>query len=234
MSYADLINEINGLADPIRAAHAQRYFKTGKGEYGEGDVFIGLTMPKLRHICRKYRKLPIENLQKLLDSPIHEHRMAAVVIMSDITKRKPTKDIYDLYLKNVKSNRINNWDLIDVSAKYVVGNYLIGKPKDILYELAKSDHHWSKRVAILSTFAHLDTEYTEDAMKLATILLYDENDLIQKAVGWMLREIGKRVDQQLLLDFLDKNASTMPRTTLRYAVEHLTQAQKHYYMNLKS
>jgi 3-methyladenine DNA glycosylase AlkD len=234
MKLGELIKEFDENSDPIRAEHSQRYFKTGKGEYGQGDVFIGLTMPKLREICKKYRNLSIENLQELLDSPIHEHRMAAVVIMSEVAKRKPSKELYDLYLKNVKANNINNWDLVDVSAKFVIGNYLIGKPKDILYKLANSDHLWSKRVALLSMFAHLDTEYTNDAMKLAVILLYDEHDLIQKAVGWMLREIGKRADEQLLLSFLDKYAQTMPRTTLRYAIEHLTLSQKQHYMKLKN
>jgi 3-methyladenine DNA glycosylase AlkD len=226
MSFDDLIHEIDKQADPTRAIHAQRYFKTGKEEYGEGDVFIGISMPDLRQICRNYLGLSLDDLQKLLDSPIHEHRMAAVVIMSEIAKRKPTKELYDLYLKNVKNNRINNWDLVDVSAKYVVGNYLLGKPKDILYELANSDHLWSKRVALLSMFAHLDHEYTEDAMNIVTKLLYDKNDLIQKAVGWTLREIGKRADQKLLLYFLDKYAATIPRTTLRYALEHLPKPQK--------
>ncbi len=233
MNLDDLIKEFDANSDPIRAEHAQRYFKTGKGEYGEGDIFIGLTMPALRQICRNYRNLSIESLQELLDSPIHEHRMAAVVIMSDIAKRKPRKELYDLYLKNVKANNINNWDLVDVSARFVVGNYLIGKPKDILYKQAKSDHLWSKRVALLSTFAHLDSEYTEDALNLAVVLLYDKHDLIQKAVGWMLREIGKRADEQLLINFLNEYAQTMPRTTLRYAIEHLTPSQRQHYMSLK-
>lgn len=226
--------ELDKNSDPLRAVHSQRFFKTGKGEYGEGDVFVGITMPDLRRICKSYRDISTNDLQVLLNSKIHEHRMAAVVIMSDISKRSPSKELFDLYLKNVLSNRINNWDLIDVSAKYVIGNYLLGKNKDILYELANSNHLWSKRVAVLSTFGHLDSEYTEDAMKLADILLYDNHDLIQKAVGWMLREIGKRVDQQLLIEFLDLNANKMPRTTLRYAIEHLTIQRKQYYMNLKN
>jgi 3-methyladenine DNA glycosylase AlkD len=235
MSSLDSLHaELDKYSDPIRAVQSQRFFKTGKGEYGEGDVFVGITMPDLRRICKSYRDISTDDLQVLLNSKIHEHRMAAVVIMSDITKNNPRKDLYDLYLKNVLSNRINNWDLIDVSAKYVVGNYLLGKEKNILYELANSNHLWSKRVAVLSTFGHLDSEYTDDAMKLADILLYDNHDLIQKAVGWMLREIGKRVDQKLLLGFLDEHASTMPRTTLRYAIEHLTNQQKQYYMNLKN
>jgi len=236
--YDSLVSDLDEHSDPVRAQHSQRFFKTGKGEYGEGDVFIGLTMPDLRKVCRDYRNLSLDDLQKLLDSPIHEHRVSAVVIMSEIMPKSDEikqKALYELYIKNVRNDRINNWDIIDISARKVVGVYLLGKSKDILFELASTDHLWSKRTALLSTFMHFDRddEYLETSLKLADMLVYDDHDLIQKAVGWMLREIGKRVDEQLLYDFLDKYAATMPRTALRYALEQVPANKKQLYMTAK-
>lgn len=234
MSVDTLLAELHTCADPMRAQHALRFFKTGKGQYGEGDQFIGVTMPALRTVCKRYRGLSTGELDTLLQSPIHEHRMAAVVIMSDVFKKKTPSEqqaLYELYLEGVRKNYINNWDLVDVSAKNVVGAYLVDKPRDILYQLARTDHLWSKRVAILSTPAFYVKGDPTDTLALAEILLYDSHDLMHKAVGWMLREVGKYVDESLLTDFLDKHAATMPRTTLRYAIERLGAQNKEYYMN---
>ena len=237
MNANDLIKDINNYADPIRAQHSQRFFKTGPGQYGEGDIFIGITMPQLRGVCRKYRNISQEDLRYLLQSLIHEHRMAAVVIMSDIFLTKSHADqklLYDLYLEGVRNNQINNWDIIDVSAKNVVGMFLKNRPRDELYKLAKSDHLWSKRVAMVCTPAFFVHGDIADTLSIAEILLQDKHDLIQKAVGWMLREVGKYVDESVLTDFLDKHAHEMPRTMLRYSIERLSSQKRAYYMNLKS
>lgn len=231
-----LLHDLEQHADPVRATHALRFFKTGKGQYGEGDQFIGITMPQLRAVCRNYRTLTLNELADLLASPIHEFRMAAVVIMADTFAKSDTarqKALYELYLKATKSNQINNWDLVDVSARYVVGAYLLDKPRTVLYELAQSDHLWSKRVAMLSTPAFFTKGDTTDTLALAEILLHDTHDLMHKAVGWMLREVGKYVDESVLTDFLAKHAHEMPRTMLRYAIERLTPDQRAYYMHLK-
>jgi 3-methyladenine DNA glycosylase AlkD len=237
MNAKSLITELNNNEDPIRANHSQRFFKTGKGEYGEGDVFIGLTMPGLRKICKDYRDLSINDLQVLLSSPIHEHRMSAVVIMADIFKNsKPEKQkqLYDLYIKAVKNNQINNWDLIDVSAPHVVGGYFVNTSAEPMYKLAKSNHLWSKRTSVLSTGAYLKIGDSSHTYKVAEILLHDPHDLIQKAVGWFLREAGKRVSEQELLDFLNSHAHEIPRTMLRYSIEKLSPQQREYYMKLKN
>ena len=236
MSYKEIVSELSKSADTARAVKSQRFFKTGKGQYGHGDVFIGITMPALRKVCKHHRDLAIADLQRLLDSPIHEHRMAAVVIMSDIYKKSSPvmqDDLYLLYIRNTRNDRINNWDLVDVSAPGLVGEYLLDKDPMPLYELACSDHLWSKRVAILSTFAFLYAGDPTHTIAIAKILLHDPHDLIQKAVGWLLREMGKRVDESLLVDFLNAHAKEMPRTMLRYSVERLSKVQKQHYMNVR-
>jgi len=237
MTAQKIINELQKFEDPIRATHSQRFFKTGKGEYGEGDVFIGLTMPTLRKICKNFRDLSINDLQELLSSPIHEHRMSAVVIMADIfkiSKPEKQKQLYDLYIKAVKDNQINNWDLIDVSAPHVVGCYFVNTSPEPIYELAHSNHLWSKRTAVLSTGAYLKIGNSSHTYKVADILLHDPHDLIQKAVGWFLREAGKRVSEGELLNFLEEHAHEMPRTMLRYSIEKLDPQQRKYYMTIKN
>ncbi len=237
MGAQQLIHELSQHADDQRAIHALRFFKTAPGQYGEGDVFIGITMPDLRKVCKKYHDLQMSDFEKLLANPIHEHRMAAVVIMSDMFKKQDEagkRAFFNLYIKATKANQINNWDLVDVSARYVVGAYLLDKPRKILYELARTDHLWSKRVAILATPAFYVRGDASDTLALAEILLYDTHDLMHKAVGWMLREVGKYVDESLLTSFLDVHAKTMPRTTLRYAIERLTPEQRAHYMQLKA
>lgn len=214
----------------------QRFFKTGKGQYGEGDVFIGVRVPMTRAVCRQFVALPLSEIQELFASPIHEHRLAAVIILSSRYKRSTPEersDIFDIYLKNLHSGRINNWDLIDASAEFIIGPHLQKTTRDLLVTLARSNDLWSRRAAIMSAFYYLKQGDADTTLKLAKQLLYDKQDLIQKAVGWQLREVGKKVDRQLLLNFLDKYAATMPRTMLRYAIEHLDSKQRSHYMSLK-
>ncbi|HUS26761.1 MAG TPA: DNA alkylation repair protein [Nevskiaceae bacterium] len=224
-----------GSADD--AVFLQRFFKTGEGQYGAGDVFIGVRMPVIRQICKQFAALPLPEVQKLLDSEVHEHRMAGLIILATGYKKASAPQqqaIYDLYLRNVKKGRVNNWDLVDVTTEFVIGEYLRNRPRDILFTLAKSDNIWQRRVAIMSSFAFVKTGDPSTTLQLAELLLQDKHDLIQKAVGWMLREIGKRVDRQLLLDFLEQHAHDMPRTALRYAIEHLPPAQKAHFMQARA
>ncbi len=231
-------------ADDVKAAlqsHAvtdnvpvlQRFFKTGPGQYGEGDVFIGVKVPLTRQVCKTFRGLPLQEVQKLLDSAVHEHRVAAVIMLANAypnASDDEKQNIFDLYMKNVRIGRINSWDIIDVSAEHVVGAHLENADRKLLHTLAKSSDIWEKRVAILSTFRYIKKGDPLTTLDLAEILLHDERDLVQKAVGWMLREVGKRVDEQLLTDFLDKHAHEMPRTQLRYAIERLPAEQKVFYL----
>jgi 3-methyladenine DNA glycosylase AlkD len=223
-------------SSPEKAAFAQHFFKTAPGHYGEGDEFLGLRVPEIREVCKAFKDLPLPEVQKLLDSNIHEHRLAAVILLvnqykkADANKRQ---DIFDLYLKNVLRGRVNNWDIVDSSAPYIVGPHLEHGDRTLLLELVKSSDLWQKRVGILSAFWFLRRGDPGTTLELAEVLLHDSHDLIQKAVGWQLRELGKRVDRQLLLQFLDKHAATMPRTTLRYAIEHLPPAQRARYLAAK-
>jgi 3-methyladenine DNA glycosylase AlkD len=233
-------NVIDGLVKYASAKDAeflQRYFKTGVGQYGDGDVFIGVRASNLRQICKQFVQLPLKEVQKLFVSNIHEHRQAAAIIL---TYKYPKADeagkqaIYDLYMMNVLGGRVNNWDIVDVSAPKLVGCHLLKRPRDVLFKLAISKNVWSRRVAIMSTFQFIRSGDAETALQISEILVDDNHDLIQKAVGWMLREIGKLVSQEKLEVFLEKHARTMPRTELRYAVEKLPKDRKDYYMALKS
>jgi 3-methyladenine DNA glycosylase AlkD len=236
MSAKEVQEVLRARASAADAVFLQRFFKTGPGQYGESDVFIGVRVPQTRIVCKQFRALPLVEIQKLLASPVHEHRLAALIIMTlqypsanDVGKRA----LYELYVENLYGGNINNWDLVDASAEHIVGPYLANKPKDILYELARSKDVWQRRVAILSTFAYIKQGKSEITLKIAAVLLRDPHDLIQKAVGWMLRELGKRVDEKILTNFLDLHAAEMPRTMLRYAIERLTLKQRLYYMKLK-
>ncbi len=234
MTAKDIADELNALENPADAAFLQRFFKTGKGQYGEGDVFIGLRVPQTRVIAKKYRDLPLLEIEKLLDSPIHEHRLCAVIIMTERAKRakddSEKEDLYQLYLR--RSDRINNWDIIDISCGHVVGGYLLDKPRDQLYKLVKSKVMWERRIAIISTSRFIADGQVDDTFELAEKLLRDDQDLIHKATGWMLREAGKR-DELRLKDFLDQYAAVMPRTMLRYSLEKLHPADKAHYMAAK-
>jgi 3-methyladenine DNA glycosylase AlkD len=219
-----ILYDLQKLANKERAAHSARYFKTGKGEYGEGDIFAGLTVPQVREVAKKYKDLPLPDVEDLLHSNIHEYRLTALIIL---TYKKLSREIVDLYLKNTK--HINNWDLVDLSSHEILGTWLLDKPRDILYKLAKSKNIWERRIAIISTFAFLRKKELDDSMKLAELLLRDEHDLMQKAVGWALREVGKR-DEKVLVTFLAKHYKTMPRTTLRYAIEKFSPERRRSYL----
>ena len=226
--------ELSKRRDSTKAKLLQRYFKTNKGQYGEGDVFLGITVPKQREVAKKfYKEISLAGLQKLLRNKIHEYRLTALLMLVDKYKKaseKEQKQIVEFYLKN--TNWINNWDLVDLSAVRILGSYLMDKPKNILYKLAHSQSLWERRIAVLSTFEFIRNQQYEDTLKIATILLHDKHDLIQKAVGWLLREVGKK-HLQTELSFLNKHYKTMPRTTLRYAIERLTPKQRLFYLNKK-
>ncbi len=219
-------------ANPSKAKIYQRFFKTGKGEYGEGDVFLGLTMGDNRDFAKEFRDLSLENIQKLLDSKIHEKRMIGLLILVDRFKKaskagneKVRKEIFRFYLSNTKN--INNWDLVDVTTPHIVGDYLIDKSKsrEILYELARSDSLWERRISVLATFSFIRQNEFEDALRINEILLGDKHDLMHKAVGWMLREVGKK-DLSVLKEFLRENYNSLPRTTLRYAIERFEEGER--------
>jgi 3-methyladenine DNA glycosylase AlkD len=228
----NLKKDLKKFANPKRAKVNQWFFKTGKGEYGEGDVFIGLTMPDVRKIAKKYIHLSIKEVEQLLHSKIHEHRMVALVIWTyqfEKADNKTREKIYKAYLKNTKW--INNWDLVDVTTPGIVGMFLLDKDRKILYDLAKSKNLWEKRIAILATFAFINkNKESKDTLKIAEILLDDEHDLIHKGVGWMLREVGKRVSQQKEEEFLRKHYKKMPRTMLRYAIERFDEKKRQFYL----
>lgn len=236
MIYEDVITELAKSANPSDAQFLQRFFKTGPGQYGEGDIFIGVRMSPVRQVAKKYKDLNLSEVQKLLNSKVHEHRMCGLIILtlkypkvSEVSKQ----EIYGFYLKNLYKGRINNWDLIDVTSPRIVGTHLLNKPKQILYDLARSDDLWQKRVSIISTATFINNGEPAATLDLAKVLLHDRHDLMHKAVGWMLREVGKRCDRQLLLNFLDGHAHEMPRTMLRYSIEHLPAEQRLHYMSLK-
>ncbi len=214
-----LKQELGELADAEQAKNALKYFKTGKGEYGEGDVFLGIQNPKIRKISKKY-DLSFEELQKLLDSEIHEERFAGLLILM---RNQNKEGAFKFYLANTRN--INNWDLVDTSAWQIVGNFLIDKDRRVLYDLAQSEDLWEKRIAIISCFAFIRKNEFEDTLKIAEILLDDSHDLIHKAVGWMLREIGKR-NEKVLEDFLKEHYGKIPRTTLRYAIEKFEEGKR--------
>ena len=204
----------------------QGFFKTGKGEYGEGDKFIGVTVPNSRKVAKKFADLSLSEAAKLLASGIHEERLIALLIIVGQFQKadeKGREKIYNFYLKNTK--HINNWDLVDLSAGKIVGEYLAKKNKTILYKLAGSKSLWERRIAIISTGNFIGKGMFEDTLKISAILLTDKHDLIHKAVGWMLREVGKRSEKNLL-GFLKRNYKQMPRTSLRYAIERLPQNKR--------
>lgn len=215
-------------------AKIQRYFKTGKGEYSEGDVFIGVRMGTVFDLAREFIDMPIDQIEALLGSEIHEARAGAVKIMALRSKRKKTTDdqrreLFDLYLR--RHDRVNNWDLVDLGAWDVVGRYLADKPREVLYELATSDNLWERRTAMLSTLYFVRQDDLDDAFKLAEMLLDDDEDLIHKPIGGILREAGKH-DRGRLKAFLDQYAVTMPRMALRSAIEHFDKDQRQHYLNV--
>jgi len=263
MNVSQLEKDLSAAKNPKQAKQLQRFFKTSPGEYGHGDIFLGIKVPAQRKICEKYINLNFTEIQKLLNSKIHEHRFCALIILiskyqkaSDAEKKK----IINFYIKNSErinpvrnrsprggrspslkaravSNGINNWDLVDVSAPKIVGEYLLNKnpsaklrtSKAILYKLANSKNLWQKRIAILATLTFIKNNQFSDCLKISKILLKDRHDLIHKAVGWMLREIGKR-NKKVEIEFLNNYAHEMPRTMLRYAIEKFPKKERVHFL----
>lgn len=219
-----------------KALALMRFFKTGKGEYGEGDKFFGVMVPEQRAIAKESLGLSFGELKKLLESPWHEERMTALIILTYKFKKtgneSERKKIFDFYLKNIK--RINNWDLVDVTCRDIIGGYLFDKDKKILYRMARSKNMWERRISIVATAFFISRGECGETFKISDILMSDSQDLIHKAVGWMLREAGKRCREEKLKAYLDKNAKKMPRVMLRYAIERLDEkTRKQYLLPLK-
>jgi len=223
--------ELDSKANKEKSLIYSGFFKTKKGQYGEGDIFIGLTVPEQRDLAKKYVDLNFKDIEQLLSNKIHEYRLTGLLILVyKYEKYENKKEIFDFYLKNI--NASNNWDLIDCIADKILGKYLIDKDKKIIYDFANSNDLWKKRIAIISTFEFIKNNKFEDTLNISKILLKDSHDLIHKAVGWMLREIGKR-NQKLLENFLKKHKSNMSRTTLRYAIERFDEKKRKDYLKEK-
>jgi 3-methyladenine DNA glycosylase AlkD len=227
---------LRAVAKPDRVESTGRFFKAYPGGYSEGDKFLGCTVPATRQVAKHFYDLPLSELDTLIKSEWHDDRLLALIILVEQYKRgdEPAKKaVYDFYMNHTAN--VNNWDLVDTSSEHIVGPYLENRPEklQVLQKLADSKNLWERRIAMLATFDYIKKGRADDALTIAEQLLHDTHDLIQKAVGWMLREIGKRVDRTPLLAFLDKHAATMPRTTLRYAIEHLSAEQRAHYMQQK-
>ena len=229
------VEELETHRSPEQRDRYRRYFKLGEGEYGEGDEFIGVRMGQVFELAKEFIEMEPGEIEKLLESEVHEVRAGGLSIMDKQARRKKTpesrrKELFDLYMR--RTDRINNWDLVDVSCPFVVGGYLFDKPRDVLYELARSDNLWERRTAIVSTYYFIRQGDLDDTFKIAEMLLDDDEDLIHKATGGWLRAAGKK-DRDRLRTFLDERAATMPRTMLRYAIEHLDKEERRQYMDMK-
>jgi 3-methyladenine DNA glycosylase AlkD len=230
MSISKIKKRLRQYAVKDKAPLLMRYFKTGPGEYAEGDMFIGTMVPFIRKVAREFKDAPLKEIQELLRSRIHEERLAALLILiykfrsADKINRKK---IYQLYLKN--AGYINNWDLVDLSAPHIIGGYLDAADRSMLYELAVSNNLWKRRMAIIATLPYIKNDDFKDTIKISMILNSDKEDLIHKAVGWMLREIGKR-NVRILEQYLSANSKTMPRTMLRYAIEKFPESKRRRYL----
>jgi 3-methyladenine DNA glycosylase AlkD len=217
---------LQALANPEKKAVFQRFFKTGPGQYGEGDVFLGLSVPQTRQVAKEHVDLSFQDLEHLLASPIHEERLLALEVLCMQYKKAP-KQVVDFYLSHLQG--VNNWDLVDLSAPKILGDFLLNEPRNILYDLVKSPVLWERRISIIATLAFIRKGDFADTLSLATQLLGDKHDLMHKAVGWMLREVGKK-DRATLEGFLKNHNTVMPRTALRYAIEHFTKAEREVWM----
>lgn len=230
MSANLVITDLQARASKSRAFDLQRFFQTGPGQYGEGDLFIGVVVPEIRKVASTHKELPFTDIAKLVDSPIHEVRMCGLFILSNQYKklkgRDQKKKYYDFFVKSIKAGNVNNWDLIDVNAP-IIGEYLLESddPLAVLAKFAKSKNLWERRVAIIFTFSFIRVGQLDLTIAIAKLLLKDDHDLIHKGVGWMLREAGKR-DVMLLRKFLTEHAHEMPRTMLRYAIEKLPEQER--------
>lgn len=224
-----IIQEMLKLKNEKQAKHLMQFFKTGKGQYGEGDKFLGIRVPQTRNIAKKYcNDIAFGELQEMLDNPYHEIRLCALLMMVTIYEKNNDENIVNLYIKNVKN--VNNWDLVDLTAHKIIGkHYIKTHDKTAIYNLANSGHLWSERIAVVSQWSIIKNGEFELLLELCEKFLTHKHDLMHKATGWMLREAGKK-DEEILLSFLDKHAKVMPRTMLRYSIEKLTSEQRKFYM----
>lgn len=233
MTATFILQELLSVANPEKASFLQRFFKTGEGQYAEGDLFLGLVVPLTRSIAKANKNTPLSEIELLIQSKYHEARLCALLILVEQFKKANELQrgvLYDFYLNHIAY--INNWDLVDISCPYIVGNYLLDKDRSRLYELAESKHLWSQRIAVVSTIAFIRKGEFLDTFAFAGKLLNHEHDLMHKAIGWMLREVGKK-DRAALTDFLERNASLMPRTSLRYAIEHYPETDRKSFLSVK-
>ncbi len=230
-SAAAISRELRALASPETAANLQRFFKTGPGQYGEGDIFLGIKVPPLRALAKQHRDVDLVTVTRLLESRYHEERLFALLLLMQLYQagdEAARQSAYDLYLGH--THRINNWDLVDLSAPRIVGCHLQDRPRKILYQLARSPLLWERRIAILATAWFIRLDDFADTLHIAEILLQDKHDLMHKAVGWMLREVGKR-DLAAEEGFLKEHHRTMPRTMLRYAIERFPENRRRQYLD---
>ncbi|MDR0961382.1 MAG: DNA alkylation repair protein [Mediterranea sp.] len=222
--------ELEQYIDPIKREYLPRFFKTGKGQYGEGDCFLGVVVPNTRAVARRHRNEPFEVSAQLLQSPWHECRLCGLLMLVERYKKSDEKrktEIVEFYL--TQTRHVNNWDLVDLSAPYILGEYLKDKPRDVLYRLADSSLLWEQRIAVVATLPLIKSDDFTDILTLSERLLHHRHDLMHKAVGWMLREVGKR-NKAVLVSFLNRHATTMPRTTLRYAIEKFPDEERRTFM----
>lgn len=221
-----ITNKLQALSDAEKREIFPRFFKAGKGEYGEGDRFLGVTVPNIRAIAKLHKDISIEEIRELIQSEWHEVRLCALIIMVEKSKKKDEalrKELFNLYLS--QTERINNWDLVDLSCRFIIGEYLLDKSRDILYQLAQSPLLWDNRIAIVSTYAFIRKGQLEDTYALGDLMMYHPHDLMHKAIGWMLREAGKR-DPERLYDYVMSHRADMPRTMLRYAIEKFSPKER--------
>ena len=221
-----ITNELQALSDTEKREIFPKFFKAGKGEYGEGDRFLGVTVPNIRAIAKLHKDISIEEIRDLIQSEWHEVRLCALIIMVEKSKKKDEalrKELFNLYLSQTK--RINNWDLVDLSCRFIIGEYLLDKSRDILYQLAQSPLLWDNRIAIVSTYAFIRKGQLEDTYALSDLMMQHSHDLMHKAIGWMLREAGKR-DSERLYDYVMSHRADMPRTMLRYAIEKFSPKER--------
>jgi 3-methyladenine DNA glycosylase AlkD len=231
MKAADIRRELKSMADPNKAAIMQRFFKTRPGQYGEGDIFIGVMVPQSRRVAKKFCQLSLGEVRTLIYSHIHEERLVALLILawsysSVSSSREKEEEIVKFYLDNIK--QVNNWDLVDLSAPNILGTHLVDRERSLLYKLAGSENVWERRIAIVATHRFIRNGDFSDTLKIAEMLLQDRHDLIHKATGWILREVGKR-DAAAQEAFLEKHWSVMPRIMLRYAIERLPESERRRY-----
>lgn len=231
MNASQIIKELKALADPEKAEHSKRFFKASPGEYGEGDQFLGIKVPEQRKVAKKFREMELEEVAKLLHKKYHEVRLtAAYLLVYKVEKgdQQTLKEVVQCYLENLEG--INNWDLVDSSCHKILGPYFEDKERDLLYDFARSEDLWKKRIAMITCYHFIRNEDFEDALNIAEILVNDDHDLIHKAVGWMLQEVGKR-DLAAEESFLKKHYQTMPRTMLRYAIEKFDEPLRLKYLH---